>query len=206
MRPNIRKATLRGWRRDFARHLREQGVAANATPRAVRGETRTQKPDGIHRAQLRGDSRHMRERVMSAAVALTRGERIAEPGKGKLMETRRQVRHAWLEISEATIASGQTAVVGQIQQFVAQMAPPRTEHEQMLERSCAVIGEGSIAGDADIEITTDIFRSNAVDRQCTSAIGPIRHSGADHAIGAYAAEMDCPAFSCPTEAPSKRFW
>jgi len=134
VRLNIRKATLRGWRQDFARHLRELGVEANATPRAVRGENRTQKLDGIHRAQLRGDSRHMRERVMSAAVALTRGERIAEPGKGKLMETPRQVRHAWLEISEAMIASGQTAVVGQIQQFVAQMAPPRTEHEQMLER------------------------------------------------------------------------
>jgi hypothetical protein len=28
---NIRKATLRGWRRQFAAHLRAQGIAANAT-------------------------------------------------------------------------------------------------------------------------------------------------------------------------------
>ena len=34
---NIRKATLRGWRRDFAAQLRAQGIAANATERAVRG-------------------------------------------------------------------------------------------------------------------------------------------------------------------------
>ncbi len=67
VRLNIRKATLREWRREFARHLREQGVAANATERVVRGETRTPKKDGIYRAMRRGDSSHMRERVRAAA-------------------------------------------------------------------------------------------------------------------------------------------
>jgi len=37
---NIRKATLRQWREEFATQLRRVGVAANATPRFVRGETR----------------------------------------------------------------------------------------------------------------------------------------------------------------------
>jgi hypothetical protein len=37
---NIRKATLRAWRRQFAAQLRAQGVAANATERAVRGQVR----------------------------------------------------------------------------------------------------------------------------------------------------------------------
>jgi hypothetical protein len=32
---NIRKATLREWRRGFARHLRTPGIAANATERGV---------------------------------------------------------------------------------------------------------------------------------------------------------------------------
>jgi hypothetical protein len=36
---NIRKATLRRWRAAFARQLRAQGVAANATARAVRGQS-----------------------------------------------------------------------------------------------------------------------------------------------------------------------
>jgi hypothetical protein len=35
----IRKATLREWREGFAHHLRALGVAANATPRHVRGVT-----------------------------------------------------------------------------------------------------------------------------------------------------------------------
>src|SRR5262249_33187543 len=51
---NIRKAKLREWRREFARHLREQGVAANATERAVRGVNTPQKLDGIYRADDRG--------------------------------------------------------------------------------------------------------------------------------------------------------
>lgn len=50
LRLNIRKATLRGWRQEFARHLREQGIAANATERWVRGETNTRKTDGSYRA------------------------------------------------------------------------------------------------------------------------------------------------------------
>lgn len=51
---NIRKSTLRGWRRQFAENLRELGVAANATERAVRGAKRTA-PDGLYRAVERGD-------------------------------------------------------------------------------------------------------------------------------------------------------
>src|SRR5271155_3742727 len=43
---NIKKATLRAWRREFASNLRELGVAANATERAVRGETKTHRSDG----------------------------------------------------------------------------------------------------------------------------------------------------------------
>src|SRR5580658_1875334 len=63
VRLHIRKATLREWRREFARRLREQGVAANATERAVRGETRKAKSAVIYRAAARGDSSHMRARA-----------------------------------------------------------------------------------------------------------------------------------------------
>jgi hypothetical protein len=44
-----RKVTLREWRREFARHLRDQGIAANATERAVRGDG-TRPPHPIYRA------------------------------------------------------------------------------------------------------------------------------------------------------------
>ena len=54
----LRKATLRQWREGFASHLRALGVAANATPRYVRGEITPQKPDGIYRARARVESTH----------------------------------------------------------------------------------------------------------------------------------------------------
>ena len=42
---HIDKQLLRDWREDFARLMREQGIAANATPRAIRGENKN-KPSG----------------------------------------------------------------------------------------------------------------------------------------------------------------
>jgi type IV secretory pathway VirD2 relaxase len=84
---NIRKATLREWRSEFARHLREQRIAANATPRYVRGETKPQKSDGIYRATLRGQSTHMQDRVETVARELAMGGLRAERGKAKMLET-----------------------------------------------------------------------------------------------------------------------
>ena len=37
---HIDKALLREWRQDFARMMRDQGIAANATPRAIRGSSK----------------------------------------------------------------------------------------------------------------------------------------------------------------------
>jgi hypothetical protein len=61
VRLNIGKATLREWRRDFARHLRALGVAANATDRGVRGESRSPKPDGIERSAVASPTRYRHE-------------------------------------------------------------------------------------------------------------------------------------------------
>ena len=68
----LRKVTLRRWRKGFAHHLRELGVAANATPRYVRGVTIPRKPDGIYRASKRGESTHIRERVEAVLVSYRR--------------------------------------------------------------------------------------------------------------------------------------
>src|SRR5437773_5835513 len=70
---NIRKATLREWRQDFARYLCELGVEVNATERAVRGKRESSKLDGIYRAERRGVSRDTRERVDGVAGALAKG-------------------------------------------------------------------------------------------------------------------------------------
>lgn len=126
---NIRKATLREWRAEFARHLREQGIPANATDRAVRGETRTHKRDGIYRAALRGDSTHERARIESVASELLRGRSRVEPGKSKLIETRKQIESGWRATGEILAAQGEPDLAAQISRFVHQMVPPNTDRE-----------------------------------------------------------------------------
>ena len=68
----IDKEMLRRWREDFARLMREQVIAANATPRAVRGRNNRKMPDPIYRAKQRGASTVVRRRVTEVAGQLQR--------------------------------------------------------------------------------------------------------------------------------------
>jgi len=88
----IRKEMLRDWRREFARHLREHGVAANATERAVRGVTKPQKRDGIYRAGKRRTSIHWNQRAASVSREMAASGTIdAEPGKSQMLRTRADI-------------------------------------------------------------------------------------------------------------------
>lgn len=129
VRLNIRKATLRDWRSKFADQLRREGVAANATERAVRGLSRITKMDGIFRAHLRGESRHTRERAYSVASELQKGSITVEPGKSKLRETRRTVHEGWRAVSGILVSEGQPQLAAQVRRFAAHMPPPLTERE-----------------------------------------------------------------------------
>lgn len=131
VRLQIGPATLREWRREFARHLREQAIDANATERAVRGETRTHKTDGIYQAALRGESIHMRDRVESVAGEILRGHLRFEPGKSKLIETRRAVGRGWRTTSAILATQGHHELAARIHRFLAQMPQPLTERERV---------------------------------------------------------------------------
>jgi hypothetical protein len=131
---NIRKATLREWRHEFARHLREQGVAANATERAVRGVTRPQKTDGIYRAVRRGASTHWRQRAAAVAREMATGGDIkVEPGKAQMLETRREVVRGWAEVADDLVLQGQVELAQVVRGFVKQLPPVRTEREWVRE-------------------------------------------------------------------------
>ena len=130
---HIRKATLRAWRREFARHLRALGVAANATERAVRGNPHSQKLDGIYRAEQRGESHRTREQVHAVAGELRKGRLQTEPGKARLVETREAVQRGWEAVSELLMAEGRPELAAAVTRFAAQMPPPRTDREQIAD-------------------------------------------------------------------------
>lgn len=131
VRLNIRKATLREWRQEFARHLREQGIEANATERAVRGETRIQKLDGIYRAASRGQSTHALSRTEAVAADLLDGNMRREASKAKVEITRMDVLQGWRAVSGLLAKHGEADLVARIGPFIGQMRPAQTEYEQV---------------------------------------------------------------------------
>jgi hypothetical protein len=128
---NIRKATLREWRREFARHLRALGVAANATERAVRGETQIAKTDGIYRAEQRGVSHYSRERAESISRELRAGGLHIEPGKTTLVTTRKEVERGWKAVGNMLVDGGLPELATLARQFLTGLRPPRTEREEI---------------------------------------------------------------------------
>jgi hypothetical protein len=135
---NIYKATLREWRQDFARYLRENGVEANATERAVRGGTHQQRKNGIYWAAKRGDSHFVRERVESVAHALHRGGLPAERGKARLLQTRHDVERGWLALAEQMERTGKREMAAQVRRFVDRMPSARTDRQWMAQRMLTV--------------------------------------------------------------------
>jgi hypothetical protein len=131
VRLNIRKATLRHWRSEFARNLRLLGVSANATERTVRGEGRVNKVDGVFRADQRGTSRHIRNRIELTAAELAKGTLRPERGKQLLLQTRKEVERGWHAIAEMLSNVGHRKLAADVRQFVQEMPLPRTEKEQI---------------------------------------------------------------------------
>jgi type IV secretory pathway VirD2 relaxase len=123
---NIRKATLRQWRQEFAANLRELGVAANATERAVRGQNRTSKPDGIYRSAQRGESSYVRDRMRLGATTAS--------SKETLVRTRGLVVEGWRAVSERLRANGYPHLASDVDRFLAQMPSVKTDAEMIRDQ------------------------------------------------------------------------
>ncbi|MEJ0039288.1 MAG: relaxase/mobilization nuclease domain-containing protein [Gammaproteobacteria bacterium] len=131
---NIRRATLRQWRQDFAQCLRGLGIEANATERAVRGAVTPRKLDGIHRAARRGASTHMQRRAENVAHELAQRDLRVEPGKNTLTRTRDAVLRGWTTLADALDISGRLSEAAAIRKFTARMPAPATEKEWIADR------------------------------------------------------------------------
>jgi hypothetical protein len=133
VRLNIRKAMLREWRKEFARHLRAQGIPANATERAVRGQVQGHKLDGIYRPMkdAKRRSTHMEERVRAVAVELMKGNLHVEAGQLKLVETRKAVERNWRAVADILLSQGEPELSNDVRRFAEAMPAPRTEKEQI---------------------------------------------------------------------------
>ena len=144
VRLNIKKVTLRYWRSEFARHLRELSVPANATDRAVRGQYRKAKKDGIYRASQRGESTYVRAQAEAVASELLEGRLRLERGKSELVETRRKIEHGWRTTIGLLMSQDQLELAAVVGRFVDEMLPPATEKELVARALVGRVGQPAL--------------------------------------------------------------
>jgi type IV secretory pathway VirD2 relaxase len=133
VRLNIRKATLRDWRRQFARHLRAQGIKANATDKAVRGATRPSLSDGRYRAMQRGASRRILEHVGASSIDSTTASEAS--GRASLLHTRARVEQGWMTTAEILDRQGQPDLAWYVRRFIETLPSVRTDRELLRQLS-----------------------------------------------------------------------
>jgi hypothetical protein len=127
VRLNIRKATLREWRREFARNLRAQGISANATDKAVRGVARANLSDGMYRAMQRGESRRIPWQAGSPGMERTTASEASS--RESLLRTRAQIEQGWLAAAEILDRQGQRDLAWHARRFAETLPPVRTNRE-----------------------------------------------------------------------------
>lgn len=130
---HIDKAMLREWRQDFARMMREQGIAANATTRAVRGQTKGAVRDALYRTRRRGSSHVLREKVQRIARELTDTKSIRDPARTRLLETRKSVIDGWNAVAATLEAQGEIVLGGDVRYFAMNLPPVLTDRERLAE-------------------------------------------------------------------------
>jgi Relaxase/Mobilisation nuclease domain len=130
---HIDKAMLREWREDFARMMRDQEVAANATPRVVRGQSRQGARDAAYRTRRRGSSRSVRARVESVERELQKTGTIHDPAHAKLLGTRNAVVAGWMRIASTLDAQCEIILAGDVRYFANHLPRVLTDRERLAE-------------------------------------------------------------------------
>ena len=128
---HVDKPMLREWREDFARMMREQGIAANATPRVARGRNKGKARDGAFRAQGRGKSSAIRAKVTMIATELAKTGHFSEPARARLAATRKAVVANWMKIAETLDRQGEVILAGDVRYFAKNLPPPLTDTERL---------------------------------------------------------------------------
>ena len=128
---HIDKAMLRELRQDFARMMRDQGIAANATPRAVRGHGKGTERDCYYRTRRRGSSYALREKVEGIAREMAASGTIPHPAHTGLAETRMEIVAGWLGVAALLDQQGEAILAGEVRQFVGNLPPVLTDRERI---------------------------------------------------------------------------
>jgi hypothetical protein len=76
----------------------------------------------------------MREQAEAVAQELAQGRLRVEPGKASLVNTRNEVRRAWLAVGDILIRERQPELAAHIKRFADQMTSPLTGKEYVAQQ------------------------------------------------------------------------
>lgn len=130
----IRKPLLRIWRESFAAHLRDLGVAANATHRSARGVNYKSRKDGEYRVTKRNDPKRpsaaLHNRFLEAKEDLEQGQ-PPKPWEKAMAARRRDVMRELASGAARLRAEGDIELATKVEQFARELAPLDTERHEM---------------------------------------------------------------------------
>lgn len=148
---NVRKADLRRWREQFARHLRQHGIEANATPAQIRGRLSDFQKDGNFRAAQRSESRVELEREYRATQAAELGETKPSASLGRVFDTAETVRGDWLTTIAALEKQGYFSLAAEVEQFRQSLRIPMTREERAVAAAAARVEAERVPLQLEIE-------------------------------------------------------
>lgn len=141
IRLNPRKADLQLWRERFAEQLRDRGIEANATPRRARGVVKKAEKQAVHNIDLEFEqgkrespSLITQARKQAAEQEVRAGKKRNSPIQDKFSAARKEAEKVYGKIARAlSTGNGEDkAQALQIVDFVKQMPPVVTKHQQLV--------------------------------------------------------------------------
>ena len=132
---HIDKAMLRDWREQFAELMREQGIAANATRRAVRGKNPRKGPRGLFAAREHGKSSLDRLRIAGVVRDLRDDPRaLADPKLRRLLETRKALIDGWAKVADRLENQGECNLAREVRVFLEHLPAVATDRQKLALR------------------------------------------------------------------------
>jgi hypothetical protein len=128
-------AGLLRWRSQFASQLREHGIAANATPKKMRGQPADRRSRGLDAAMRYGRSTLQRQKIEHVAAQLREGVPSKEASaKVALLRQREYIKAHWQTLATALRTQGEQNLANEVEQFVQTLPPVLTDNERIAEK------------------------------------------------------------------------
>jgi hypothetical protein len=135
----IDKARLREWREDFAQAMREQGVPANATPRAWRGQRKRSTLDRAFWPERKGRSTLIKARLQAIIPEIQQTRAYRDPARAPLVESRKVVLAGWESVARTLDHQGEIELAGDVRYFAKNLPTVLTDRERLAAEFMAFV-------------------------------------------------------------------